>query len=259
MVRVVVGGATGKLGSLVCERIIRSDDLELAGAVVSPNGGNVGKELYPGVIACGPDRLLRMLDECDVYVDLTSPEAASGIVPDIPSTGANLVIGTTSVDGTAIDRLVASLEEHGTSALMSSNFAPGVNVFWKVCEIMSRYLPGYDIEVIEAHHRDKRDSPSGTTMEAVRRMSSETGINDISYGREGETGPRGRGICVHSIRAGNIVGDHTVMFAMNNEVLELTHKSVSRESFADGCIESIRWIAGKKDGKLHNMNEVLGL
>ncbi len=259
MIDVVVGGATGKLGSLVCRGILASDDIRLVGATVSAGGGNVGREIHPGIVARGPDGLMDLLEDCDVYVDLTSPSAASEVISKVPATGANVVLGTTSVDRGAIDDLRANVASNGTSALISANFAEGVNVFWKMCELMARYLPGYDVEVIEAHHGSKKDAPSGTTKEAVRRLTSVTGNDEVIYGRSGDVGPRGNEICVHSIRAGDIVGDHTVMFVKNSERVELTHKAISREAFADGCLESIRWIAGRKDGEIHNMNEVFGL
>jgi len=259
LTRVVVGGATGKLGTFVCQKIIGSDDLELVGGTVSPDGNHVGKEIYPGIIGSTPDQLTELLRDCDVYVDLTSPAAASKIIADIPKTRTNIVLGTTAVDPEVIRRMTDNVASEGTSALISSNFAIGVNVFWKMCEMMAKYLPDYDIEVIEAHHNMKKDAPSGTAMEAVKRLSQTSGIDDVVYGRQGVTGPRKREICVHSIRAGDIIGDHTVIFARNNERVELTHKAISREVFAEGCIESIRWLADKKDGKVHNMNEVLGL
>lgn len=259
MVDVVVGGATGKLGTLVCRGILSSDDLNLVGAIVSPSGGRVGTEVYPGVMGVGPDSMAEVLRDCDVYVDLTTPAAASANIPQVPDTGANLVLGTTSVDSSALDRLRSNVERCGTSALISANFSHGVNVFWRTCEIMAGFLDGYDIEVIETHHNAKRDAPSGTAKEAVRRMEAVTGIDHEVHGRNGVVGPRGREIGIHSVRAGNIVGDHTVIFAKDMERMELTHKAISRESLADGCLESIRWMAGKRDGKIHNMNEVFGL
>lgn len=259
MINLVVGGATGKLGKVVCDLATASEDIELVGATVSRSGGNIGRELYPGVIARPPEDLKRLLDDADVYVDLTTPSAASKIIADIPSTGTNLIVGTTAVDASSISAMSEKVSEFGTSALISANFAKGVNVFWKMCEILAGSLPNYDIEVIETHHHFKKDAPSGTAMEAVRRMQKVTGIEDLVFGREGVTGERGREIGIHSVRAGDIFGDHTVMFAGNMEMIELKHRSVSREALAQGCIESIRWIAGKKDGKVHNMNEVFGL
>ncbi len=259
MINVVIGGATGKLGSMVGDIVVRSEDMHLKGAIVSETGGNIGKELWPGIKALGPESLDDILCDTDIYVDLTTPTAASKVIADIPKTGANIILGTTAVPIDVLDRMADNVSKNGTSALISSNFAIGVNVFWKVCGIMAEYLKDYDIEVIEAHHSAKKDSPSGTAAETVRILQEATGIDKTSYGREGVTGPRRREIGVHSIRAGDIVGDHTVIFAKNMERLELTHKAINREVFARGCVESIRWMADKKDGKVHNMNEVLGL
>ena len=259
MIRVTVAGATGKLGKLVCDMVVAADDMELVGAIVSENGGHVGKELYPGIVAQAPSALGGLLKDTDVYVDLTTPAAASKVIPGIASTGTNLILGTTAVDKEAIDAMTAATERYGTSSLISSNFAIGVNVFWKTCETLAKALPDYDIEVIEAHHNMKKDAPSGTAAEAVRRLQKASGIDDVVYGREGVTGPRKREIGVHSIRAGNIVGDHTVIFAGNMERIELTHRAISREVFAAGCVQAIRWLSDKKDGRVHDMEEVLGL
>jgi len=259
LIDVVVGGATGKLGKLVCDLIVGSDDLRLTGAIVSENGGNAGKELYPGITAVTPDSLGSLLRDTDVYVDLTTPAAASMIVGSVPETGANVVLGTTAVDPETIEQLTRNVERYNTSALISANFALGVNVFWKMCGMLAASLPDYDIELIEAHHDMKKDAPSGTATEALRRLQEASGIRKTVYGREGVTGPRGREIGVHSIRAGDIVGDHTVMFAGNMERIEITHRAISRETFAKGCIQSVRWISRRKDGRIHNMDEVLGL
>lgn len=259
MINLVVGGATGKLGRIVCDLAVASDDIELVGVVVSKDGGNVGKELYPGLKASPPDKLTRLLDDADVYVDLTTPKVASSIIADIPATGTNLILGTTAVDAKAIETMTDNVKKNGTSAVVSANFAIGVNVFWKMCEILAKNLPRYDVEVIETHHNMKKDAPSGTAMEAVKRIQGATKNDEVIFGRHGVTGPRGSEICVHSIRAGDVVGNHTVMFAKNMEMIELTHRTLSREALAQGCMTSIRWIADKRDGKVHNMSEVLGL
>lgn len=257
-IRVAIGGGTGKLGSLVCQKVASAEDMELVSVVVSDEGGHMGTDVC-GVTAVGASSLNDALKGVDVYVDLTSPSAASKVIASVPETGANIVLGTTAVDPDSIAQMTANVERCCTSAVISANFAIGVNVFWRMCELMAQHLPDYDIEVIEAHHSQKRDAPSGTAMETVRRLQSSSGINDVVYGRQGVTGPRGREICVHSIRAGDIVGDHTVIFAKNMERVELTHKAISREAFADGCVETIRWVAGRHDGRVHGMSEVLGL
>ncbi len=259
MINLVVGGATGKLGRMVCDLAVQSEDIDLVGATVSRSGGNIGKVLYDGVKASAPEDLMHLLDDADVYVDLTTPTAASKIIADIPSTGTNVIVGTTGIDAQSIQALTDNVAKYNVSGLISANFARGVNVFWKMCEVMATALKDYDIEVIETHHRHKRDAPSGTAMEAVRRMQSVTGINDLEYGRQGVTGERGQEICIHSVRAGDVYGDHTVMFGGSMELLELKHRSVSREVFARGCIDTIRWMADKKDGKMHTMSEVFNL
>lgn len=259
MINLVVGGATGKLGRIVCNLAMESEDIELVGATVSKSGGNVGKHLYEGVIASSSDDLKKLLADADVYVDLTTPSAASKIVADVPGTGTNIIVGTTAVDADALRKMAENIRSNKTSGVVSANFAKGVNVFWKMCGAMAKALPDYDIEVIETHHHHKKDAPSGTAMEAVRRMQKVTGIEELRFGREGVVGARGREIGIHSIRTGDVFGDHTVMFGGNMELLELKHRSVSREVLAMGCMETIRWISGKKDGKVHTMEEVYGL
>lgn len=259
MINVVVGGATGKLGRLVCDLIAGSEDMKLVGATVSPEGGNIGKELYPGVTATGPGSLPEILRNADVYVDLTTPDAASKVIADVPSYKVNLILGTTAVPKDVIDRVAENVRRNGTSALVSANFSIGVNVFWKICGEIADRLPDYDIEIVEAHHGAKKDSPSGTTLETLRILQESSGIEKVVNGRCGVTGPRSREIGIHAIRAGDIIGDHTVIFAKNMEELELTHKAISRETFAKGCMESIRWMYNRKDGRMHSMSEVLDL
>ena len=259
MINVVIGGATGKLGQIVCQLLMADPRMNLMGAIVSPQGGNIGKELYSGVTACGPDSIKTCLVDADVYVDLTSPEAASRLISKIPDTGTNIVIGTTAIDPESIKALKKSMLKNQTSGLMSANFSLGVNVFWRLCELMASSLPGYDIELIDIHHNQKKDSPSGTAMEAVKVMQAVTGIESVKHGREGFSEKRPREIGIHSLRAGEVIGDHTVLFAGNMERLEITHRAISREAFARGCVEAIHWISDKKDGELHSMKEVLNL
>ncbi len=259
MINVAIGGATGKLGSLVSQLVAEDPEMRLTGALVSEGSVNVGRELHPGVIARGPSELDKALEGADVYVDLTTPEAASQLLPRLPALGCNVVVGTTAVDPAAVDAFRDALREHGRSGLMSANFSLGVNLFWQLCAKVAASLPGYDIELIDIHHNQKLDSPSGTAMEAVRAMQEVTGIETVRHGREGLEEGRGREIGVHSLRAGDVVGDHTVIFAGNMERLEVCHRAVSREAFARGCLEAIRWIAGREDGELHGMKEVLGL
>ncbi|MDR2865849.1 MAG: 4-hydroxy-tetrahydrodipicolinate reductase [Methanomassiliicoccaceae archaeon] len=259
MINVAVGGASGKMGRTVCEMILNSSDMRLTGAMVAPEESIANKEIFPGVIAYTIENMEKALKGADVYVDITAPSAAAQIIGRIPSMGVNMVIGTTSIPKDAVANMIKEVSGNGTSAVMSANYAIGVNVFWKMCQMLAEALDGYDIEVIETHHNQKKDAPSGTAMEAVRRIREVTGINDVIYGREGVPGARGKEICVHSVRAGDVVGDHTVIFAGNKEIIEIKHKAISRDVFAGGFIKAIRWVYGKKDGAVHEMSEVLEL
>ncbi|MCL2785871.1 MAG: 4-hydroxy-tetrahydrodipicolinate reductase [Methanomassiliicoccaceae archaeon] len=259
MINIALGGATGKMGRTVCDMIQSEKDMRLVGAMIDPREESFGKEIYPGVIARGPEDLELVLKDADVYVDITAPSAAAAIIGRIPSLGVNMVIGTTGIPNDIIMNMNNEIARCGTSAVHSANFSIGVNIFWKMCESLAAALNGYDIEVIEAHHSHKKDAPSGTALEAAKRMMRITGITELRHGREGITGERGREIGMHSLRCGDVVGDHTVMFAGNSEIIELKHRAGSRESLAKGFIQAIRWVHGKKDGKVHNMEEVLGL
>ena len=259
MINVALGGATGKMGRMVCDMIQNSNDMKPVGAMIAPFEKEFGTEIYPGVVAMGPDDLKKVLENADVYVDITAAEPASKVITKVPAMGVNMVIGTTGISAGVIQDMNGSVHQHKTSAVLSANYAIGVNIFWRMCEIMAEALKDYDIEVIETHHNQKKDAPSGTAMEAVKRMMRVTGIDDVVCGREGMPGARKREIGVHAVRGGDVVGDHTVMFAGSGEVIELKHKAGSRDAFAKGFMESIRWIAGKKDGRVHDMSEVLGL
>ncbi|MCE5297051.1 MAG: 4-hydroxy-tetrahydrodipicolinate reductase [Euryarchaeota archaeon] len=259
MIRVVVAGATGKLGSLVCGLIARQPDMELVGAVVSASGGHVGKDIAPGVKASGPDSIRDLVREADVFVDVTPASAAEVNLRLAVPSGINCVIGTTGLKDEFVSELDRTFLAKGSSAVITANFSIGVNVFWKACEQLAMTLKDYDVEIVEVHHDKKRDAPSGTAMKAAKIVAEATGIESIVCGREGMVGARGREIGIHSIRVGDVVGEHTVIFGGNMERIELTHKAHSREAFAEGCITAIRWVANRKDGSSHSMAEVLGL
>lgn len=259
MIDVAVAGATGKLGSMVCQLIREQKDMRLVGAIVSAEGGKAGRELYPGVIAVAPDGLEEVCRRSMVLVDVTNASALEKNAPVAVGAGVNLVIGTTGLSPGLIDDIASLVHRKGTSALITPNFSIGVNVFWKTCQMLARALPEYEVEIIEMHHDKKKDAPSGTAIRAAHLISEETGVDRLVHGREGMVGARGREIGVHAVRAGDVVGEHTVIFAGNRERIELTHRAHSRMAFAEGCIAAVRWIAPLKDGKVHAMEEVLGI
>ena len=259
MIRVLVAGASGRLGSLICEGVARQKDMQLVGGIVSAEGGHAGQLLAGGVNASTPDALPELLRSTDVFVDVTSPAAMERNVPQAVKAGVNCVVGTTGLSPSSIEVMERMVAERGTSAVLTPNFSVGVNVFWKSCEMLARALPEYEVEIIELHHDKKKDAPSGTAKRAVEIISAATGVEKVVNGREGMVGPRGREIGVHAVRLGDVVGEHTVIFAGNKERLELTHRAHSREALSEGSLLAIRWVAGKKDGHVHSMAEVLGL
>lgn len=259
MIDVTVAGATGKLGSMVCSLIREQKDMRLVGAIVSAEGGKVGTELYPGVIAAGPDQLETLCKRSTVLVDVTNPAAVERNLPVALRAGTNLVVGTTGLSPEMLAHIGELVGRSGSSALVTPNFSIGVNVFWKACQTLARALPEYEVEIIEMHHDKKKDAPSGTAVKAAQLISAETGVDRLVHGREGLVGARGREIGIHAVRAGDIVGEHTVIFAGNRERIELTHRAHSRMAFAEGCVAAVRWIAPMRDGKVHGMDEVLGI
>ncbi|MFP4546084.1 MAG: 4-hydroxy-tetrahydrodipicolinate reductase, partial [Methanomassiliicoccales archaeon] len=169
--RVVVGGATGKLGGLVARLITEREDMELVGAVVSPDSDRLGTELFPGIEAASPHDLTSLLSGADVYVDLTSPSAAESNLPSVPEGGVNAVVGTTGISEETMQTFSQGISEKGLSAVVSPNFSVGVNLLWGLCDLLSRVLKDYDVEIIETHHNQKRDAPSGTAARAARIIS----------------------------------------------------------------------------------------
>lgn len=233
--------------------------MRLVGAIVSSTGGHVGKEICSGVKCVGPDGLAALLKDADVYVELTPANVAETGLNNVLSSGINCVIGTTGLSEGYLTRLRSGIQESGASAVQTANFSIGVNVFWKTCEQLARSLPEYEVEIIELHHDKKRDAPSGTALKAAQVITEVTGVDKYVCGREGVTGARGREIGIHAVRIGDVVGEHTVIFAANKERIELTHRAHSREAFAEGCISAIRWVGTRRDGSVHSMAEVLGL
>ena len=259
MIRVVVGGATGKLGSMVCQLIGQQSDMRLVGGIVSAGSGNIGRPIGQGIHATGADRIAEVVESADVYVDLTSPMAAERNLPAAARKGLNYVVGTTGISAPGMEGFASAVRGFSSSAVVAPNFSIGVNVFFRTCETLAKALPGYDVEIVEVHHDQKKDAPSGTAKKAAQIIASVDGIDKMVYGREGNVGARGREIGIHSVRAGDVVGEHTVIFAGRKERIELTHRAHSREAFAEGCVTAIRWVAGRNDGKVHTMYEVLGL
>ncbi|HOT07124.1 MAG: dihydrodipicolinate reductase [Methanosaeta sp. PtaB.Bin039] len=253
MIRVALSGARGRMGGLIMEEIARADDMELVAAF---DVVGIGSPVRDGIFLSDPRRMGEELRETrsDVLIDFTVASAAVENAVAAATEGVALVIGTTGLSKEQLSRMQEAIEDH-VPAVISPNFSVGVNIFWKLVEQAAAALKDYDAEVVEAHHNKKRDAPSGTALKAVEILKKETGIENVSFGREG-IDPRGREIGVHAVRAGDIVGDHLVLFAGPGERIEIRHQAHSRSAFASGAVRAARWVVGARPG-VHSMAEVL--
>jgi 4-hydroxy-tetrahydrodipicolinate reductase len=252
MIKVVVCGAHGRMGSTIGRLVHEAPDMELSGGVDLRPGS-----LY-GVPVIEPKDLDSLFSRTkpDVLIDFTAPAATVEHVKAAVRHNAALVIGTTGFnENQRVD--ISRMVEGNVPAVISSNFSIGVNIFWNLLRQAARLLPEYDVEVLEAHHRYKKDAPSGTAKTILQILDDELGAREKKYGREGMT-ERGKEIGVHVIRGGDIVGDHTVLFSGNFETIELSHRAYDRSVFAQGALRAARWVVQQKPG-IHGMDEVLQL
>lgn len=253
MTRIAVAGALGRMGTNIGRLVDEAPDLELVGGVDLMEGLFFGKTVVPSA------RLDAFLKEKkpDVLIDFTVAAAA---VENIKAAAANnvaLVVGTTGFSPEQRD-VIRGAVEGNVPAVISSNFSVGVNIFWKLVREAARQLGDYDIEVTEAHHRHKKDAPSGTAKTILEILDQELGNREKVYGRVGDALRKEGEIGVHAVRGGDIVGDHSVLFAGNYECIEVSHRAYDRAVFAQGAVRAARWVAGKEP-RIYSMQEVLGL
>ncbi len=263
--RVAVAGASGRMGRMLIEAVRAADDCELAGALDVASSPAVGSDAsaFLGhasgvIIASELDAGLR---NAQVLIDFTRPEGTLAHLRVCRQRGVNAVIGTTGF--TDAQKAEISAAARDIAIVMAPNMSVGVNVTLKLLEMAAKALStGYDIEIIEAHHRHKVDAPSGTALKMGEVIADALGrdLKDCAvYAREGVTGERDpSSIGFATIRGGDIVGDHTVLFAGTGERIEITHKSASRVTYAQGSLRAVRFLRGRKSG-LFDMFDVLGL
>jgi 4-hydroxy-tetrahydrodipicolinate reductase len=263
-IKAIVIGAAGKVGSRIIHVINETPSIGLYRAIERPDHPNIGKDIGE-VIGFGKMNIplegkLRM-DGGDVIINFTNPKTSIESLEYAKETGSAIVIGTTGLSIEQIER-VKHLSK-SVRCVFSPNFSMGMNVMFKVVQEIAQVLgPDYDIEVFEAHHRLKKDSPSGTAMKlgelvakAIGRDFGKVGV----YGRRGMVGERTKEeIGMQVVRAGDIVGDHTVLFGGIGERLEIVHRAHSRDNFARGAVKAALWVMNQPNG-LYDMQDVLGL
>lgn len=263
MTKVALVGACGKMGNLIIRRILATEGLELSAAFDLINQGkDIGEIVGVGklnVPVTDPKDLAKVLKESgtEVLMDFTIAAATAVNAPVAADAGVNLIIGTTGLSAEQRTAITEAVIRNKVAAVISSNYSIGVGVFFKLIRNAAEYLGNdYDVEIIEAHHNQKKDAPSGTAVTAADIISDAMGGKEKVCGREGVC-PRGKEIGIHSIRGGDIVGDHTVMFIGNSERIEIRHQAHSREIFVAGAVMAAGWVVSQKKGVVYDMNDVL--
>jgi len=263
--KIAIAGASGRMGRMLIEAVLNDPDATLAGALDRVGSGAIGEDAgaflgkKTGVMLS--DDIDGVLAGADCLIDFTRPEGTMAHLEAALRHGTKLVIGTTGFEEAQKAALARAGEKIGI--VFAANMSIGVNVTLKLLEFAARHFAqGYDIEIIEAHHRHKVDAPSGTALmmgEAVAGALGRTLEDCAVYGRHGITGERDPStIGFSAIRGGDIVGDHTVLFAGTGERIEITHKSASRVSYAQGALRAARFLAERGTG-FYDMRDVLGL
>lgn len=262
-VRAALVGACGRMGTSIVRRIMSTEGITVAAAFDLVNvGKDIGEVAGIGKIdvpVSDAKDLAKVLKEAkiDVLIDFTIAKATVINAPIAAQAGVNLIIGTTGLTAEEKTMITNEVVKNNVAAVISSNYSIGVGVFFKLCRDAARYLnDDYDVEIIEAHHNQKKDAPSGTAMTAAEIISKEMGGKEFCYGREGQC-PRGKEIGIHAVRGGDIVGDHTVMFIGNSERIELHHQAHSREVFVSGAVMAAKWVPAQKKGIVYEMADVL--
>jgi 4-hydroxy-tetrahydrodipicolinate reductase len=256
--KLVVAGAGGRMGRALIEAIEADDALSIVAALDAPGSAAIGEAAGGVKVTSDVDAAAQA---CDALIDFTRPEGTLRHLEACLRHGRAMVIGTT---GFATPQLEAIRQAGQRIAIVfSPSFAVGVNVLFKLVDTAARALgDGFDIEIVEAHHRHKVDAPSGTALRLGEIAAQATGrrlAEAAVHGRQGDVGERtGREIGFHALRGGDIVGDHTVMFAGIGERLELVVRSQSRMTYASGAVRAAKWLR-KRPAGLYDMADVLGL
>lgn len=263
--KIAVAGASGRMGRMLIEAVHAAPDCALAGALDVASSPAIGLDAtaflgHTSTVLISAD-LKTGLKNARTLIDFTRPEGTMAHLQVCRELGVNMVIGTTGLSEAQKAEISAAARD--IAIMLSPNMSVGVNVTMKLLDMAAKALSiGYDIEIIEAHHRHKVDAPSGTALKMGEVIARATGRNlkDCAvYAREGVTGERDpSSIGFATIRGGDIVGDHTVMFAGIGERIEITHKSSSRVSYAQGSLRAVHFLASRKTG-LFDMLDVLGL
>lgn len=266
MVRAAVAGIAGRMGSRVARIIEDSQDMELAGGFEYAGNPFVGKEIAEAIGGSPSGRVIAggiedVIEAADVVIDFTNAASSLEHLRVASAHGRPMVIGSTGFTQEQVEE--AAKLAAAVPCVLSPNMSVGVNILFRLAAEAARLLgDSYDVEIVEAHHRFKKDAPSGTAIKLAQVVAAALGrdLDQVGvYARHGMTGERtGSEIGIQTIRGGDIVGEHTVMFASLGERIEIVHRAHSRDNFARGAIRAARWVLDRPCG-LYDMSDVLGL
>ncbi len=266
MIKIAVTGASGRMGRTLIEAVALAENTELTAAIERPESSLIGSDAgeLAGIGKNGiavVDDINEVINDFDVLIDFTAPVATVANAAACNAAGKKIVIGTTGFDDAEKDVLLAN--KAAMPMCMASNYSVGVNLCFNLLATAAKVLgEDSDIEIVEAHHKHKVDAPSGTALSMGEVVADALGrdLKKVAvYGREGQTGARDKDtIGFATVRGGDVVGDHTVMFLADGERVEITHKASSRMSFARGAVRAAAWLDAKEPG-LYDMQDVLEL
>lgn len=258
MIKIAVNGAGGRMGRLLIENILKSNDMKLVAAIVANMDKGIHLDLgnIPVTDAGNADAMIEKLKP-DVLIDFTIASSAVEIIKACARNGLNIVVGTTGFTNEQRSEIEHTIKKSNLTAVISPNFSIGVNVFWGLIAEAAKRFEDYDIEIIETHHNQKKDAPSGTAMKAAEMILRTHGEKELVYGRHCIAREKNE-IGIHAIRGGDIIGDHVVLFAGEGERLEIKHQAHSRQAFAKGALLAARWVMNTPGG-VYSMQDVLGI
>lgn len=266
MVKVAVSGAGGRMGTSILKVLSKDPEIDIVGATETAGHHLLGCDL--GVIVSSTDTDIKVTQDMDsafrnaeVVIDFTTPASTLAAAKLCNTQNKSMVVGTTGFSREESKKLKQMAEK--IPIVISPNMSIGVNLAFEISNFLATRLGDeFDVEIVETHHKDKVDAPSGTAVALAKSVAQGLGVDPdthVRFERQGNIGKRKKGeIGVQTLRGGDVVGDHTIMFLGRGERLEITHRALSRENFSRGVLRAARWIAGKKPG-VYSMKDVLGI
>ncbi|MGB9714228.1 MAG: 4-hydroxy-tetrahydrodipicolinate reductase [Candidatus Bathyarchaeales archaeon] len=263
MIRLCVAGATGRMGSTLITEALNKGGFEIVGALAAPTDPGVGKTLRGlgignlDLAVVGPSRLKEAVENADVYVSFTMPNAEMANIPEVANLGKRIVMGTTGFTDEQMNRL-KSLVSAKVPAVFAPNFSIGVNFTLKMLKTLDVLPEDYEVSIVEAHHSKKKDAPSGTALAIANLISKLRGYKETVYGRSGISQRKREEIEVLAVRGGGIPGIHKVIIAGPYDMMSIEHVSFSRNAFAQGALYAVEWVMKQTKPGVYSMDDVLG-